>query len=51
MQSGMTSNSTDSGMLVYDGKTYRVGSESFTKYIPVGTDVTTKLGTVTTFTR
>lgn len=51
MQSGMTSNSTDSGMLVYDGKTYRFGSESFTKYIPVGTDVTTKLGTVTTFSR
>ena len=35
----------------YDGTTYRVGEESVTAYIPVGTNVTTKLGTVTTFSR
>ena len=50
--SGTTmSGSTDTGMIVYDGTTYRVGTETVTKYIPVGTDVTTKLGTVTTFSR
>ena len=35
----------------YDGTTYRVGEERVTAYIPVGTNVTTKLGTVTTFSR
>ncbi len=35
----------------YDGITYRVGEETVTTYIPVGTNITTKLGTVTTFSR
>ncbi len=51
MPGGNTSGSAESGMLIYDGKTYRMGSEHVTKYISVGTDVTTKLGTITTFSR
>ena len=47
----MANTGADTGMLVYDGVTYRVGTEVVKAYIPVGTDVTTKLGTVTTFSR
>lgn len=42
---------SDVDQFVYDGITYRIGEENVTTYIPVGTDVTTKLGTVTTFSR
>lgn len=35
----------------YDGVTYQLTDETITAQIPVGTDVTTKLGTVTTFSR
>ena len=38
-------------MFIYDGTTYRVGNDQVTALIPVGTEVTTKLGTVTTFSR
>ncbi|MBQ7918490.1 MAG: hypothetical protein IJ324_00910 [Lachnospiraceae bacterium] len=37
--------------ITYDGVLYKMGEESFTTYIPVGTVVTTKLGTETTFSR
>ncbi len=47
---GMTE-ASDTGMFIYDGTTYRVGTETITTCIPVGTNVTTKLGTVTTFSR
>ena len=36
---------------VYNGISYQIGNEQVTTYIPVGTEVTTKLGTVTTFSR
>lgn len=51
--SGMTqpSDRDSSTKIVYDDTTYLLGTEAVTKYIPVGTDVTTKLGTVTTFSR
>ena len=42
---------TEASQFTYEGTTYRVGTEKVTTYIPVGTDVTTKLGTVTTFSR
>ena len=45
------SSRSETNQFTYDNKTYRIGSESITTYIPVGTDVTTKLGTVTTFSR
>lgn len=48
---GSMAGNAETSMIAYDGKTYRLGTETVTKYIPVGTDVTTKLGTVTTFTR
>ncbi len=51
MKGGNTTGNSDTGMILYDGSTYRVGTEKITQYIPVGTDVTTKLGTVTTFSR
>ena len=35
----------------YNGATYNLTEEANTTYIPVGTDVTTKLGAVTTFSR
>ncbi len=35
----------------YDGKQYRLTGETITCQIPVGTDVTTRLGAVTTFSR
>lgn len=41
----------DTNIFTYEDTVYRVGEESVTTYIPVGTDVTTKLGTVTTFSR
>ena len=44
-------NATVADRFTYDGAIYRVGDETVTAYIPVGTDVTTKLGTVTTFSR
>lgn len=52
-QQGSSSSSgrSETNQFTYDNKTYRIGSESITTYIPVGTDVTTKLGTVTTFSR
>lgn len=42
---------SETNQFTYENKTYRIGEESITTYIPVGTDVTTKLGTVTTFSR
>ncbi len=50
-QNQSSQDKANTGMFVYDGATYLVGSEAVTTYIPVGTDVTTKLGTVTTFSR
>lgn len=38
-------------MFSYGDTVYQVGGETVTTYIPVGTAVTTKLGTVTTFSR
>ena len=49
--SSSASSRSETNQFTYDNKTYRIGSESITTYIPVGTDVTTKLGTVTTFSR
>lgn len=46
-----TTSAADTNMFTYEDAVYRVGEESVTTYIPVGTDVTTKLGTVTTFSR
>lgn len=46
-----TASSTDSDTFTYDGVTYQLTDESDTMQIPVGTDVTTRLGTVTTFSR
>lgn len=40
-----------SDTFTYNGVTYRLTDQSVTALIPVGTDVTTKLGTVTTFSR
>ncbi len=40
---------TDS--FTYNGATYNLTEKSNTTYIPVGTDVTTKLGAITTFSR
>lgn len=48
---GSRSSRGGTNQFTYDNKTYRIGNESITTYIPVGTDVTTKLGTVTTFSR
>lgn len=45
----MTAASEDT--FVYDDKTYTLTEEAVTTYIPVGTVVTTKLGTQTTFSR
>lgn len=45
----MTAASEDT--FVYDNKTYTLTEEAVTTYIPVGTVVTTKLGTQTTFSR
>ena len=47
---GQMSVTTEDGVM-YDGTMYKMGEESFTTYIPVGTVVTTKLGTQTTFSR
>ncbi len=41
----------DEESFTYDGVTYVVAGEEITTLIPVGTDVTTKLGAVTTFSR
>ena len=49
--SNSTAGRGETNQFTYDNKTYRIGSESITTYIPVGTNVTTKLGTVTTFSR
>ena len=46
-----TTSSADSDAFTYDGVTYQLTDESDTMQIPVGTDVTTRLGTVTTFSR
>lgn len=43
--------SSGSGTFTYDGVSYRVTDETLTAQIPVGTKVTTKLGTITTFSR
>lgn len=48
---GSASRRNETNQFTYDDKTYRIGNESITTYIPVGTDITTKLGTVTTFSR
>ena len=48
---GSASRRNETNQFTYDDKTYRIGNESITTFIPVGTDVTTKLGTVTTFSR
>lgn len=40
-----------SDTFTYNGVTYRLTDQTFTVQIPVGTDVTTKLGTITTFSR
>ncbi|MCD7738566.1 MAG: hypothetical protein LUH58_05950 [Lachnospiraceae bacterium] len=45
--SAVTSSASDT--FTYDGVTYRLTEESATMQIPVGTDVTTRLGSVTTF--
>ncbi len=47
----VSSGRTETNQFTYENTTYRVGTETVTTYIPVGTDVTTKLGTVTTFSR
>lgn len=46
-----TTSPVETNLFTYEDIVYRVGEESVTTYIPVGTDVTTKLGTVTTFSR
>lgn len=51
MQDTQGKQSVDTDTFVYGEATYCVGKEEVTAYIPVGTDVTTKLGTVTTFAR
>lgn len=48
---GGGSHGFDFGTFTYDGITCRVTEETVTARIPVGTEVTTKLGTVTTFSR
>ena len=48
---GSASRRNETNQFTYDDKTYRIGNESITTYIPVGTDVITKLGTITTFSR
>ncbi len=48
---GAMTTDNDTSMFMYNETTYRVSEETVTTYIPVGTDVTTKLGTVTTFSR
>ena len=49
---GSTSSTTESqNTLTYEDCVYVAGEETLTQYIPVGTEVTTKLGTVTTFSR
>lgn len=48
-QKGMSSGSVDS--FTYNNVIYELTDETVTTMIPVGTDVTTKLGTVTTFSR
>ncbi len=48
---GAMTSDNDTSMFMYNETTYRVSEETVTTYIPVGTDVTTKLGTVTTFSR
>lgn len=50
-QPGGNGKMQDTDTFVYGEATYCVGKEEVTAYIPVGTDVTTKLGTVTTFSR
>lgn len=49
--SSSPSGRSEVNQFTYENKTYRISGESITAYIPVGTDVTTKLGTVTTFSR
>ena len=48
---GNANAAADTGRVTYDGVTYRISNETVTAYIPVGTTVTTKLGTQTTFSR
>jgi len=48
---GQTNQSADSDTFTYNEITYKLTEESATAIIPVGTDVTTRLGTVTTFSR
>lgn len=49
---GSASSTTETqNTLTYEDSVYVAGEETLTQYIPVGTDVTTKLGTVTTFSR
>ena len=47
---GSTGSSADTGF-TYNNVTYQLTQESVTTQIPVGTEVTTRLGTVTTFSR
>ncbi len=49
--SSMTVTSSATDTFTYDDVTYQLTEESNTMLIPVGTDVTTRLGTVTTFSR
>lgn len=54
MNRGMRQNQTETSgaeTFTYNNVVYEVTDESVTTLIPVGTDVTTKLGTVTTFSR
>lgn len=48
-QNGFTASEKET--FTYNNVTYEVTEESVTTFIPVGCDVTTKLGTVTTFSR
>ena len=47
----MPENTISLEQFTYDDITYQVGNDVITTYIPVGTDVITKLGTTTTFSR
>lgn len=51
MGSMMSGTESEDGTFVYDGFSYTLTETKVTELIPVGTQVTTKLGTVTTFSR
>ena len=48
---GGSTTSSSNDTFTYNNTTYQLTEETYTTQIPVGTDVTTRLGTVTTFSR